>query len=296
MPGGRPQARAASCAHSASIRLVPGWPVFALPITGLPAAIAATKSPPATELNANGKLFGPKTTTGPPRAACIERMLALLSIVARHHERSRAAAAPWRIWSVARGSSTDRRRGVTGRPVSRAASSTSASARASIRAAQSSRKRAIVSGETPRSTLTASSAAANARVTSGRPDTGYSSASGVLVVGSTAEKTPTGASACRHSPPISMGSMDRFSLGRGNARMAIDLVLQGEGADRDANEISSLEGEVVRRDDAGAGHQKDTLRKGELPPQVADQLLERAPDLRRRRLALRRPRDRPAAR
>ena len=66
IPGGSPAARAASAASVASSRLVPGWPVLALPMTGLPAAIAATKSPPATELNAYGKLLGPNTTTGPP--------------------------------------------------------------------------------------------------------------------------------------------------------------------------------------------------------------------------------------
>ena len=44
---------------------MPGCDVFALAITGLPAAIAAAKSPPLALLNASGKLFGPNTTTGP---------------------------------------------------------------------------------------------------------------------------------------------------------------------------------------------------------------------------------------
>src|SRR4051794_33005248 len=96
MAGGRPAARAASSASAPSRRLVPGWPVLALAITGLPAAMAATKSPPATELNANGKLLGPNTITGPPNGPYFERMLLFVSIVAWHHERSRAAVAPWR--------------------------------------------------------------------------------------------------------------------------------------------------------------------------------------------------------
>ena len=49
--------------------------------------------------------------------------------------RQGAAAAPWRSWLVVRGSSTLRRRGVCGSAVSSDASSTSASARASMRAA-----------------------------------------------------------------------------------------------------------------------------------------------------------------
>jgi hypothetical protein len=49
--------------------VVPGWLVFALAMTGLCAAMAAAKSPPAAELKANGKLFGPITTTGPPSGA-----------------------------------------------------------------------------------------------------------------------------------------------------------------------------------------------------------------------------------
>jgi len=86
-------------------------------------------------LNANGKLLGPKTTTGPPSGPYFERMLTLASMVAWHHDRSRAAAAPWRIWLTARGSSTWLRRGFAGRPVSRAAIATSASAAPSMRAA-----------------------------------------------------------------------------------------------------------------------------------------------------------------
>ena len=48
--------------------VVPGCEVFALAITGLPAAMAAAKSPPAMLLKANGKLLGPNTHTGPSAA------------------------------------------------------------------------------------------------------------------------------------------------------------------------------------------------------------------------------------
>ena len=130
-----PDSRAASAASSANTRLVPGCPVLALAITGLPAAMAATKSPPAIELNAKGKLFGPKTTTPPPSGPYFDLMFAAVSIVARHHVPSLAAAAAWRIWPTVRGSSTWPRRGLAGSPVSRAATSTSASRAASIFAA-----------------------------------------------------------------------------------------------------------------------------------------------------------------
>ena len=71
---------------------MPGCEVLALAITGLPAAIAAAKSPPLALLKASGKLFGPKTTTG-PMGPSIERMLFFASIVGSAHEPSRAAAA-----------------------------------------------------------------------------------------------------------------------------------------------------------------------------------------------------------
>jgi hypothetical protein len=104
-------------------------------MTGLPAATAAAKSPPAMPLNAYGKLFGPNTTTGPPSGAWIERNPAAVSMVARRQLPSRAAFAAWRSWPVVRGSSALRRRGSTGRPVSRCAASISASARASMASA-----------------------------------------------------------------------------------------------------------------------------------------------------------------
>jgi hypothetical protein len=56
-------------------------------------------------LNAKGKLLGPNTTTAPPSGPYFERMLTVVSMVARHHERSLAAAAPWRSWLTVLGSS-----------------------------------------------------------------------------------------------------------------------------------------------------------------------------------------------
>ena len=44
-----------------------GWSGWALAMTGLPAAMAAAKSPPLMPLKAKGKLLGPKMTTGPDR-------------------------------------------------------------------------------------------------------------------------------------------------------------------------------------------------------------------------------------
>ena len=67
-------------AQTASSRVVPGCEVLALAITGQPAAMAAAKSPPAMLLNANGKLFGPNTSTG-PSAAWQERIFSCVSIV-----------------------------------------------------------------------------------------------------------------------------------------------------------------------------------------------------------------------
>ncbi len=134
MPGGSPASLAASWASSAKRRVVPGCELLALAITGLPAATAAAKSPPAALLKANGKLLGPKTQTG-PIGASRERMLSLVSMVGSAHEPSRAAAAARRSWFVVRGSSTSARRGALGRPVSAWAVSTSSGLRASMRAA-----------------------------------------------------------------------------------------------------------------------------------------------------------------
>ena len=93
MADGRPRACRIFRAMSAISRVVPGCPVLALAITGLPAAIAAAKSPPEAELKANGKLLGPNTTTGASNGPRIDRIFDPVSIVARRHEPSRAAAA-----------------------------------------------------------------------------------------------------------------------------------------------------------------------------------------------------------
>ena len=93
-------------------------------MTGLPAAIAAAKSPPEALPKANGKLLGPKTTTG-PMLCSMERMLALLSMTGLVHEAVKAASAAWRSWLTVRGISTSAKRGDVGKPVSRLAISTS---------------------------------------------------------------------------------------------------------------------------------------------------------------------------
>ena len=113
---------------------MPGCEVLALAITGLPAAIAAAKSPPATLLKANGKLFGPKTQTGPIEARQL-RIFDFVSIVGSAQEPSRAAAAAWRNWLVVRGSSTSFNRGALGSAVSALAIATRSAAAPSIASA-----------------------------------------------------------------------------------------------------------------------------------------------------------------
>ena len=115
---GSPLPARASAAHSASNLLVPGCSGCAFAITGQPVATAAAKSPPETPLKANGKLFGPKTTTGPTGAKC-DRIFALLSITGQVHDPSRAAVAAWRSCVAVRGISTSLKRGAIGSPVSR---------------------------------------------------------------------------------------------------------------------------------------------------------------------------------
>jgi len=159
--GGSPASPTAPKASSPSRREVPGWDEFAFAITGLPAAIAAAKSPPATLLNAKGKLLGPKTQTG-PIGASIERMFSLVSMVGSAQEPSSAAAAAWRSWPVVRGSSTTASRGALGRPVSLWARSTISAARASIRSAKRMRNLAIRSGGIARRRTADSEAASRA--------------------------------------------------------------------------------------------------------------------------------------
>lgn len=132
---GRPAVSAARRACSARRRLVAGCAGCALAMTGLRAAMAAAKSPPDTALKANGKLFGPNTSTGLPSGAWCVRRPAAVSITGWVQLRLRAAAAAWRSWLQVRGSSLPRRRGVAGRPVSACASCTSVSASASRAAA-----------------------------------------------------------------------------------------------------------------------------------------------------------------
>ena len=63
-----------------------------------------------------------------------------------------------------------------------------------------------------RSATTASSAARNAAITSSIDDTGYDSGSGLPVEGSIALKDPVGLAGCRHSPAIRTGSSAMMRL------------------------------------------------------------------------------------
>src|SRR5258705_13922606 len=94
---GRPVDSTALKACSASRRVVLGWSGWAFAMTGLPAAIAAAKSPPLTPLKAKGKLLGPKMTTG-PMGAKQERIYFSRSRVAWRQDSSRNAAAAWGRW------------------------------------------------------------------------------------------------------------------------------------------------------------------------------------------------------
>ena len=63
-PPGSPHASTAAATADPANSAVPGWALWALTITGQPAASAEAVSPPVTE-NASGKLLGPNTATGP---------------------------------------------------------------------------------------------------------------------------------------------------------------------------------------------------------------------------------------
>ena len=95
----------------------------ALGAGGLQITPAAAKSPPAMPLKAKGKLFGPKTTTG-PMGPSIERIPVAVSIVGCLHDSDRAASAACRSWFVVRGNSPSLSRGETGSAVSWFAAST----------------------------------------------------------------------------------------------------------------------------------------------------------------------------
>src|SRR6185436_14984481 len=154
-----------------------------------------------------------------------------------------------------------------------------------------------------RNATTASSAARNAAMTSSIDDTGYDSDSGLLVEGSIALKDPVGLAGCRHSPAIKTGSsamrvptLSLFGLVR--PRFARHFVLQRHrgdavrAADGDGNDVTVGQREVLPRDDARSRRQDRALRKVELHEQEVGQLVQRALDLRRPRLA----RERDAAR
>ena len=146
-PGGTPQASTARRIAPATSSDVPGWPRWALTITGLPVHRALAVSPPATE-KARGKLLEPKTTTGPSGSFMRRRSGRgkgcrsgwARSIRASTHDPSRAAAANRRSCPTVRPRSPVNR--ATGRAVSAAARSMSASPSARISSATRSRNAA----------------------------------------------------------------------------------------------------------------------------------------------------------
>src|SRR6266496_3612614 len=154
----------------------------------------------------------------------------------------------------------------------------------------------MASTEMERSATTASSAARNAAMTSSIDDTGYDSGSGLPVDGSIALKDPVGLAGCRHSPATKTGSrammpltFSPFQLVR--SRFARDFVLQRHrrdvvgAADGDGDDVTVCQRELLAGDDARAGRQECALREVELQVEVVGQLVERAFDLRRARLA-----------
>ncbi len=156
--------------------------VLALAITGQPAAIDAAKSPPAILLNANGKLFGPNTHTG-PIAVWHERIFNWVSMVGIRQLPVRAARAAERNWPVVRGNSMSARRGCTGSAVSACAMATIASLFRSRPSAYRSKNRAINSPEMARSLAAARTAASSAASTSVQLLIGYTAGSGAFVAG-----------------------------------------------------------------------------------------------------------------
>ena len=79
-PAGR-VASAAAWASSAKSRVVPGCDVLALAMTGLPAAMAAAKSPPRGAVEGERKVVRPEDDDRADRRRSSERMLCLVSIV-----------------------------------------------------------------------------------------------------------------------------------------------------------------------------------------------------------------------
>ena len=144
---------------------VPGWALWALTITGQPAANAEAVSPPATE-NANGKLLAPNTATGPRgiwRCRMSARGRGARSGMAGSMRTPRKS--PWRTTSAnSRSWPTVRARSPRSRsrprPVSVEARSMSSSPMASMFSAMASRNRACCSGSRVLKDSKASAAAA----------------------------------------------------------------------------------------------------------------------------------------
>src|SRR5690606_37188444 len=277
-PGGSPHSAAARVIAPATSSPVPGCAGCAFTTTGHPAANADAVSPPAVE-NASGKLLAPNTTTGPigfsirrisGRGAGVRSGNAV-SIRASTHEPSRTVAAKSRSCAQVRPRSPTMR--ASGRPVSRVVRSISVSPSASISAAIVSRNRARASGGSRRYSAKASAAASTARITSAGCASWKTGSSGVPVAALWARNVTRPASPgcpaitllpCRVMPcPGLLFAENVYECG------SLDRIRQSpNGLDRDSNLVAVREREVVRRHDAGAGHEPRTVRKRILPIQV----------------------------
>ena len=192
-PPGSPQAPTARQTAVATSSAVPGWPLCALTITGLPVASADAVSPPATE-NARGKLLEPKTTTGPSGTSIRRRsglgtgwrLGAAWSIRASTQEPSRATWANSLSWFTVRARSPVSR--ARGRPVSRCARVSSSSPSATISSAMRSSRAARCSPVVCRRTSKAAPASRSAESTSCAPAAKKSGSSSWLSSGLLARK------------------------------------------------------------------------------------------------------------
>ena len=141
VPSGRPASATAARSSRATSSPVPGCDGWPLTITGQPAASADAVSPPAVE-NASGKLEAPNTATG-PSGTRMRRTSGFgigfasgsgWSMIASASSPASTIAANASSWPQVR-SSSERRRGVSGRPVSASHTATISSPAARRRAA-----------------------------------------------------------------------------------------------------------------------------------------------------------------
>src|SRR5262245_24879257 len=98
--------------------------------------------------------------------------------------------------------------------------------------------------------------------------------------------SPSGeASGCQR-PAIQIGCSVMLILPIRVTLVAGHLVFEDCVPDLNPHHVVGRQAEAVRRDDAGASHQEDSLGEAELPTQKASELAERAFHLRAARFAL----------